>query len=225
MTSTPESARPRVACPPGWRIAGRGGSRAGALLVWLVMVALVIHGASGAVLQILGPLHRHAETPRIAEALDAAIQRSGLVQQLAGMADAVHQWRERVHAQAHFADERSHRARALRAPALIAAGADAQRAMATAHGDTPPHAHSHGLFERHVHAAADASVVAVDGHGGDKGDGLSASLAGLHLPMHLPAAVALPDGNADPRRMPWPRPDASTWRSADLKSLKRPPRA
>lgn len=170
-------------------------------LIWGLVVALVIYGSSGVLLQMLGPMHRHADTAQAAPGL--------LAQRFTELATAASQWHDRLLSQALFVHERE---RFLPSPR-----------KAQLHEESPrAHAHSHGPFERHHHDAADTSVLSLDSAAADSLSSASA-LGSASLPMCSPPVLALPAAAgvcADWLRAPPPR-----WRNAELALLERPPQA
>lgn len=174
------------------------------VLVWGLIVALVIYGGSGALLQMLGPMHRHADLPQTAA-------HGALAERFEALASAARQWHERVVTQALFAHERERFLPSAR-PVEAQAGLGA-------------HLHSHGPFERHRHANDDTSVVSLDG-GSSAADGLSPSsgtLGSASLPMCLSPALTVPEAGRCGND--WHPPSPPRWRNAALKLLERPPQA
>lgn len=83
------------------------------------------------------------------------------------------------------------------------------------------HSHPDGLFERHHHDLADASVVALDGGGPGESDAASTALVSLVFASTNPAWLPVPD-KASPA---WPERATASFRSQPGNRLERPPRA
>lgn len=170
-------------------------------LIWGLILALVIYGCSGVLLQMLGPMHRHADTAQAAPSL--------LAQRFTDLTAAASQWHDRLLSQALFVHERERFLPSARPPAIY-----------EPHGGT--HAHSHGPFERHHHDAADTSVVSLDSAAADSLSSASA-LGSATLPMCAPPRLVVPA--PDHCAGHWLRTPSSRWRNAERTLLERPPQA
>lgn len=156
------------------------------LVVWLLIVAMPVHSLSGVLQRVLGASHRHA--PVVAEAtslpglpsysLHASLQQG--LRTLVATAIGEQAWaliagdHARTLARQQAAEEHVHPAR----PQATFSATDLRQALAasnqepawaapedaspttTAHGHGQG-AHSHDGFQRHVHDAHDATVVAL----------------------------------------------------------------
>lgn len=195
---------------------GHGRSAAAAAAVWLVLaavlLALPVYGWSSATLKLLGPAHRHTAAAAHHEVASDRHDAAGdLLAALLGrrIATAVVAWQQHIEVLA-----------ALPGQAVVLRSSHADHRHALQAGE---HAgkHAHGLFQRHHHSAADATVVkaAADSHGADAADEAGAGsatlplLAGFRLSLPRPAA----------RRRAWPRPQPCTWRDGLRHRLDRPP--
>lgn len=174
-------------------------------LIWVLAVALPVHGLSGLLAQMLGAEHRHAAVAQADEEggwspkrwLRAVIGNGAM-----DLIDAVHE---------------QQRGGPMRLPVAKAPKAHAPAA--------PAHVHTHGLFERHHHDAADGSVVSLGAKesGQDVPGGAAASDLGspFLLPV-APAAAAWMPGDA---AISWRHAAAAAWRSHASTPPEPPPRA
>jgi hypothetical protein len=183
---------------------------------WIVsglLLALLLYGYSGAVLQILGPAHMHpsgggtaasasASAGTQAPALQEATQDAAWLARARQWLRPLRDWRDSLHARSHAAG-------------LVT------------HQQQHQHEHQHNAFERHHHGTDDATVVALDGGAAASdalADGVSAASAGsASLPLGLGASLVLPEPTASGCR--WPPPAATAWVNALAKQPERPPRA
>lgn len=166
------------------------------LVLWALLLALPIQGGASAVLQLLGPVHRHA-----AAAADPVAQ---------GVSWLVGQWKQWQ----HFAHRQAHEA----ATPGHAEHDHADRDQA----DEP---HHHDAFERHHHAPG-GDLVLLGGHeaGGEAAGepGAAGSGVGALLPLLLAVGLIVP--RPPSRRQRRALPLAALWRSAATRRLERPPR-
>lgn len=191
----------------------RGGhGRSAAAAVWLVLaavlLALPVYGWSSATLKLLGPAHRHtAAAAHHDVASDRHDAAGGLLAALLGrrIATVVAAWQQHIEVLA-----------ALPGQAVVLRSSHADHRPALQAGE-----HAHGLFQRHHHGAADASVVkaAADDHGADDADEAAAGSA--TLPLLAGFALGLPLPSA--RCRAWPRPQPCIWRDGLRQRLERPP--
>lgn len=174
-------------------------------LIWVLAVALPVHGLSGLLAQMLGAEHRHAGAVQAGD--EGAWNPQRWLRAVIG--DGAMSLVEAAH-------ERQ-RGGPMRPPATQAPTAHAPKAAGQVHG--------HGLFERHHHDAADGSVVSLGAKqdGQDAPGGTAASdLGGAWLLPMAPAAAAWMPGDATPS---WRDAAAAAWRSHASAPPDPPPRA
>ena len=140
-------------------------------LIWVLAVALPVHGLSGLLAQMLGAEHRHAAVAQPGE--EGAWNPKRWLRAVIG--DGAMDLIDAVHEQQRGGPMRLPVAQAPEVHAPAAAG----------------HVHAHGLFQRHHHDAADGSVVSlgVKESGQDAPGGAAASDLGSS-PFLLPVAPA-----------------------------------
>ncbi|WP_326544188.1 hypothetical protein [Pseudorhodoferax sp.] len=166
-------------------------------VVALLLVALPLYGLGGALVQLLGPDHRH-------EAVAGTVHGGG--------------WSELVgrQLQALVGPQTARLVENLRLQARLRPASAGHAHGAGAH-------HHHGLFERHHHGPHDASVVAVGARGDGQG-GVDAATAGsMAMPLALAPGLRIPMAAARP--VPWPPRTAVHWHSHVPALPERPPRA
>lgn len=165
-------------------------------LIWALLLALVVHGQASAVLQLLGPTHRH----------DAAHAHVGVPLHdlpAATPATRVDRWLQAAQAWYGEVRLRSH-----------AADPFAQGHRHGAFGR-----HHHDVGDTSV-VALDAGKAA--GAASDNG-AAAGSAGGASLPLALACSLILPE--PAPRRCAWPPAPTRAWASAIAERLDRPPRA
>ena len=172
------------------------GHLAALLVVWTLVLALPIYGCSGVLLQILGPVHRHAgAAPPMP------------VTSLAGISDAVHWLADQWSRWQQFAAERT------------------RTGQWHGHLHAAEAAHAHHGFDRHHHTPGDDLIAlgAQDPDGGLAGDlGASAGSGSATLPLALAGAVCIAAASGHYRRRLFAAPPS--WRSVAPRRLERPPR-
>lgn len=195
------------------------------LMVWVLVLALPVHGVSNVLLQVMGAAHRHSVV-----ALDDSNQGSApwnarsalrsLVARVAG--PGALQLIDTMHARDHAWQ----RAAELKArPFTRSAGRPATPAVAE-HQAEQAHQHAHDTFQRHIHDPQDSSVVALGEHTQapdaagsapvlDAGGGTFPLSPALSVQALAPSA-----GTAT-----WFKAQASGWRSHVIAPLERPPQA
>jgi len=194
-------------------LAARPGAGRSAVL-WAVIVALLVYGYAGTLLQIVGPMHRHASAPAAPPAV------------IASLAETLRHWHQQ--AQGLQVGGRHRQDSAAAWAFALQRMDDSDPAHAREHARGQPHTHDHARFERHYHDPSDGSVIALDAHGSTRAavDGLAATaaLGSAMLPLWAPqAALALtspPGGYHAPRL----QGAAPRWRNADVIQEDRPPR-
>lgn len=180
-------------------------------LIGLLVFALLVYGGSSTLLSMLGPMHRHAPAAGV------------LTQSLTALAGNIQQWHRQALPQSRD-DQARQRERAAAWAVALEQFDDPGHARQHASGQVHEHVHEHGLFERHLHDPADASVIALDGHGSSHTDALSAaaSLGSATLPMAIASLLIVPAPAG--RHARWPRPAATAWHSLVPTPAERPPR-
>ena len=206
------------------------------LMVWVLVLALPVHGVSNVLLQVMGGAHRHnanTSAQDIAQSThpDAAPQRTtvraamrSLVASVAGpgalqLIDTMHArdhaWQRAAELKAHPFTPPTELAQ-TRADAVPSASQQAAQA----------HQHAHDTFQRHIHDLHDSSVVALGEHtqapdAAGSASALDAGGAPLPLaPVLRVQALAPTDGTTA-----WRRAEAPDWRSHVIAPLERPPQA
>lgn len=192
-------------------------------MVWVLVLALPVHGVSNVLLQVMGAAHRHsavtlavaqgADSPgitawsarRTLRSLVASVAGPGALQLIDTMHARDHAWQRAAELKTHpFAQPTDVHQRAH------------QRA----------HQHAHDTFQRHIHDPHDSSVVALGEHAQapDAAGGAPALDAGGGTfplaPVPSVQALAPGDGTAA-----WRRAASSAWRSHVIAPLERPPQA
>jgi hypothetical protein len=181
-------------------------------VIWLLASALLAYGHSSAMVQLLGPAHRHESVLSLASP-------SWLARADAMFRD-VRAWRAELrqrllpgqHAHLHADGERhSH----MHQHAEAAVGADRSGAS---------HALAHATYQRHHHDAHDATIISLDGPGATSAsDAASTAGAGsATLPLALAPRWALPM-MADLGPV-WPDNAPARWTDAAVSPLEHPPR-
>ena len=191
------------------------------LMVWVLVLALPVHGVSNVLLQVMGAAHRHSVV-----ALDDSNQGSApwnarsalrsLVARVAGpgalqLIDTMH---ARDHAWQRAAELKAHPFTPVASP------------VNTAQARLQAHQHAHDTFQRHIHDPQDSSVVALGEHTQapdaagsapvlDAGGGTFPLSPALSVQALAPSA-----GTAT-----WFKAQASGWRSHVIAPLERPPQA
>ncbi len=201
-------------------------------MVWVLVLALPVHGVSNVLLQVMGAAHRHSAVA-LAAAQDMAPHADSpatgtwraesalrsLVASVAGpgalqLIDTMH---ARDHAWQRAAELKAHPFAPFASPVDTA---QAQQVRQQAHQ------HAHETFQRHIHDPQDGSVVALGEHtqAPDAAGGATALDAGggtLPLAPALNVQTLVPsDGTAA-----WRRAEPSAWRSHVTAPLERPPQA
>jgi hypothetical protein len=187
-------------------------------LIWLMVLALWVYGQSSAIVQMLGPAHRHA-----------VVATSGAPAWLDGVEAVfkdIRTWRDSLHEQL-LPDEAVHahphpgETWAAQAHAAGAVEAHVQGAGVRQHA----HHHFHSVSQRHHHDPLDPSVVTLDRDGPDMLADASAqaSAGSASLTLGLATAVKVPSPAATP--LAWNREAPATWADALPRLLERPPRA
>lgn len=209
------------------------------LMVWVLVLALPVHGVSNVLLQVMGAAHRHsAVTLAVAQGtaqhtdtpgLDPWNARSAwrsLVASVAGpgalqLIDTMH---ARDHAWQRAAELKAHPFTPVASPVNTAQAAQAQQARQEAR--LQAHQHAHDTFQRHIHDPQDSSVVALGEHTQapdaagsapvlDAGGGTFPLSPALNVQALAPSAGAAT----------WFKAQASGWRSHVIAPLERPPQA
>ncbi len=177
-----------------------------ALLCWIVL-ALAAQGSTAALVQMLGPSHRH-EAP-------AAMAGPGLLDRIDHLFRDIRAWRSELRQQ-WLPSEHPH----AHADGTVHTHGHGKSAAVTAE-----HTHAHTLFQRHHHRQGDASVIAVDAAGGEAAADASAQAGAgsITLPLALPGSWAVPLPAV--QGLAWPRMAALRWSDAPVRSSERPPRA
>lgn len=172
-----------------------------------IVLALVIQGSTAALVQMLGPSHRH-EVPGLTAG-------EGLLDRIDHAFRDIRAWRAELR-QEWLPSERPH--------------AHADGTMHThGHGESAAasteHTHAHTLFQRHHHRQGDHTVIAADAAGGEAAADASAQAGAgsITLPLALAGSWAVPPPAV--QAMAWPRMAALRWSDAPLRSSERPPRA
>ncbi len=209
------------------------------LMVWVLVLALPVHGVSNVLLQVMGAAHRHsavtlAVAPGTAQHTDtpgtapwnARSALRSLVARVAGpgalqLIDTMH---ARDHAWQRAAELKAHPFTAVASPVNTAQATQAQQARPEAR--LQAHQHAHDTFQRHIHDPQDSSVVALGEHTqapDAAGNAAALDAGGSSFPL-APAlsvqALAPSEGTAA-----WRRAEASAWRSHVIAPLERPPQA
>lgn len=205
------------------------------LMVWVLVLALPVHGVSNVLLQVVGAAHRHNASasasaqsiaqPPIAHApwraraalrsLVASVAGPGALQLIDTMHARDHAWQRAAELKAHPFTPPTALAQ-TRVDAVSSASQQAAQA----------HQHAHDTFQRHIHDLHDSSVVALGEHtqapdAAGSASALDAGGAALPLaPMLRMQALAPTDGTAA-----WRRAKAPDWRSHVIAPLERPPQA
>ena len=194
------------------------------LMVWVLVLALPVHGISNVLLQVMGAAHRHsavalatdspAATPWSARStlrrLVASVAGPGALQ----LIDTVH---ARDHAWQRAAELKAHPFASLASPVDTA---QAQQVRQQAHQ------HAHDTFQRHIHDPQDSSVVALGDHTQTHdvaGSATALDAGGGTFPLAPELSVqalAPTDGTAV-----WRRAAPSACRSRVIAPLERPPQA
>ncbi len=203
-------------------------------MVWVLVLALPVHGVSNALLQVVGGLHRHsvvvgsaaASLHSTAQADTAWSARSALrtlVAHVAGpgalqMIDAMH---ARDQAWARAAELKNHPfTQTFTQP--VAPSADTDLALRAEQA----HQHAHDTFQRHTHDPRDGSVVAL-GEQAAKADAtgsasaLDAGGGAFPLPALLDVQALAPTEST----AAWRHVEPQAWRSHVITPLDRPPQA
>lgn len=184
-------------------------------LLWLVALALLIYGQSSSIVQMLGPVHRHAVVAQPA----ATAWFDGVE---AVFAD-IRAWRDGLHERL-LPEEEPH-AHPHAGAGLLARGGASETHVHDAAAGQHTHTHFHSVFQRHHHDPHDPSVVTLDGDGPDSLADASAqaSAGSATLTLGLATAMTVPSPAASP--VAWNRHTPVTWADAQPKLLERPPRA
>lgn len=207
-------------------------------MVWVLVLALPVHGISNVLLQVVGATHRHALTVQATATGDltgrgavasgaAAWDTRGALRRL--VASVAGPGALRLIDTMHARDHAWQRAAALKAHPF---SAPARSAVLLAQPPADPHAaeqahqHAHDTFQRHLHDPQDGSVVALGGHGqppdaAGSAPALDAGGSTLPLAPALNVQALAPSGAANA----WRPAEASAWRSHVTLPLERPPQA
>jgi hypothetical protein len=183
-----------------------------ALLCWIV-AALAVQGCTSALVQMLGPSHRHASTGQAAQ--------PGLLERVEGAFREIRAWRAELRQQ-WLPDEGPH---AHAGGVVHTHGREPAASERTAMEAEHPHAHTHAAFQRHHHTQDDPTVIAVDGHAGDAAADAAAQAGSgsVTLPLALAVDWAMPP--LPWRLMSWPLSSTDRWADAPARASERPPRA
>lgn len=189
------------------------------IVIWALIVALPVHSLSGVLQRVLGASHRHTAVVATLQAPSPSLLRQ-LVSSAVG-----------TDVQALIDADRD-RARPVRVPPTFSA-TDVRLALAiasehpdaAASADPQPQPHTHDGFQRHVHDAHDATVVALgDKAAGDPGAPNPASSADagagvFPLPAAAPALAQAPTLSV----ATWHPLSAQPWHDHVSGPLERPP--
>jgi len=166
-------------------------------MLWVLVLAVPVYGSAGALLQMLGPVHRHAvpaalptQTAKLHPAPRATPTAKGFVP--AWVVKPWQAWKEFAHAQSH--------------------------------GGLLQHAHAHDDFERHHHDPGDDAVTALgadDARSTAAELGAAAAAGNASLPMGTATPWLVPPCVADAPL--WSLATVARWRDADQRRRDRPP--
>ena len=199
------------------------------LMVWVLVLALPVHGVSNVLLQVMGAAHRHSavtlevaqgtaqhtDTPGSApwnarsalRSLVASVAGPGALQLIDTMHARDHAWQRAAELKAH--------------PFTPAASP-----VNTAQARLQAHQHAHDTFQRHIHDPQDSSVVALGEHtqapdAAGSAPVLDAGGGTFPLSPALSVQALAPSAGA----ATWFKAQASGWRSHVIAPLERPPQA
>lgn len=186
------------------------------LLLWWIVIALAVQGSAAAVVQMLGPYHRHEAASHSAS--------SNVLVRIDEIFHDIRAWRDELR-QRLLPSHLAH----VHADGVVHSHHDHDREHfrsvgTSATADRSP-AHEHSIFQRHHHSLSDSTVVAIESSVGDPVvDAASQAGAGSAT---LPLAVAFAWHMPLPpwRPMSWPLVSTQRWADAPDKGLERPPRA
>jgi len=163
--------------------------------LWLLLLALPIYGAAGAVQQMLGPVHRHTErVAAVPAAMPPSAGELAAAQAVAAVLQGLSDLRLWAHAHIHASNHATH-------------------------------AHQHSAFKRHRHDPVDQSVVLLGGDlasaqiAAELGAAAAAGSATLPLGLAISIVTPLPPAG----RWRWSTEHSAAWRDADSRRLDRPP--
>jgi len=212
------------------------------LMVWVLVLALPVHGVSNVLLQVMGAAHRHNAGVQHTAALDAqdaahapwnaraalrslvaSVAGTGALQLIDTMHARDHAWQRAAELKAHPFAPPTVLAQP-RADAMPSAVPGASQQAAQAHERA--HQHAHDTFQRHIHDLHDGTVVALGEHTqapDAAGSAPALDAGGGTFPLApVPGVQALAPGDGTAA---WRRAEARAWRSHVVVPLERPPQA
>lgn len=190
--------------PPAWLRA----------LLWWIVIGLLVQGSTAAVVQMLGPSHRHeAAIPSASSNLLIRIDRV-FREVRAWRAELRQHWLPAQAPHSHAGGVVHSHQDQVQAPTVAITALD---------GDAPSHGHSG--FQRHHHLQSDPTVIAIEGSGGDltADAAAQAGVGSVTLPLAVSFAWKMPMPQW--RLMVWPAASSHRWADAPQSGLERPPRA
>jgi len=211
-------------------------------MVWVLLLALPVHGVSNVLLQVVGATHRHAltmqapatddltgrgaaasgatawDTRGALRRLVASVAGPGALQLIDAMHARDHAWQRAAALKAHPFSEPARSAALLTQPTA--------NLHAAKHAHQQAHQHAHDTFQRHLHDPQDGSVVALGGHGqppdaAGSAPALDAGGSTFPLAPALSVQALAPSGTANA----WRPAETSDWHSHVTPPLERPPQA